>query len=236
MQNKLLWVAVFAISLVATVGIVRAFSGSAQNVIEGGSVSIYNSGGQESEGILGTAVASDASHLSQEPKPTAMSYLFLSNDLEVDGTFYLDGTFTSAAAGSFATGLTVTAGDTNVYSLVQGGAVTSLDAVTSTAYAVTAANVCDSSLLSLTMSSTSPTYTLPATTTLFADCLTANGDFKDIVLYNASAATTTVIAAGTGGTLYFSSSSTIGTTDTAELKIIRDTADTYKAILVNQPS
>lgn len=97
-QNSILWVTVIVLGVAAVVvGSVKAYSGgSVQNLTENGDIIVnnYNKSsdvGTSEDAMIGAAVASDASHLTQEPKPTALSYLFLSNDLEVDGTAYFDG-------------------------------------------------------------------------------------------------------------------------------------------------
>jgi len=210
------------LSLVAGVFVVRGYSGSAQNVAEqGGVINVYN--GSQSLG----AASSDPTYLDSGEWTKWNDGYF--DDLETEDDATVGDDLTVVGDSAFTGRLSW---DGNVMQ----GSVTSLDAVTTTAYAVTAANVCNNTLLSLTMSGDIPTYTLPATSTLFADCLTTNGDYKEIALYNASSVTSTVVAAGTGGTLYYSSSSTIGVTDTATLRVLRDTATTYKVLLTNQPS
>lgn len=177
-------------------------------------------------------------------KPISVLYNFLkgfyigdnqifdsSGNLAVPGSTTLTGSITSSGAGTLATGLTVTAGDTNVDNFVQGGDVTSITTSSAT-YTLTAANICDSSVIKFTPSGAITTVTLPATSTLFADCLTANGDYKD--LSYASVSTSTVLAAGTGGTMTISSSSTVQAADTANLRVQRDTATSYLLMITNQ--
>lgn len=114
-------------------------------------------------------------------------------------------------------------------SLVQQGSAASFTATSS----VTAAQLCDSGVFLLAPASTKQTITLPATSTLFADCLTTDGDSLSMPIVNSSSVTTTVVAAGTGGTLLVSSSSTISVSDGAILRVVRDTASTYIAMLIN---
>lgn len=118
-------------------------------------------------------------------------------------------------------------------SVTLGGSVTALT-TSSASYALTAANVCDSSLVQFTPAGAITTVTLPATSTLFADCLTSNGQYHDVAY--TSVATSTVLAAGTGGTLLYSSTTTVAAGKAATLRIIRDAATTYKAYLVNLPN
>lgn len=114
-------------------------------------------------------------------------------------------------------------------SLVQQGSV----AAYTTTSAATAAEMCDSGAFLITPAAEIATVTLPATTTLFADCLTTAGDSISMPIVNGSSVTTTVIAAGSGGTLLVSASTTIGVSDGAILRVVRDTSATYKAMLIN---
>jgi hypothetical protein len=96
--------------------------------------------------------------------------------------------------------LTVT-GETNLDTLVQGGDVTTITTSSATV-ALTAAQFCDSSVISLDLSATNTTVTLPSTTTLAADCLPTAGDKKTVMFENAATSSlTATIAAGTGITL-----------------------------------
>jgi hypothetical protein len=122
-----------------------------------------------------------------------------------------------------------TSGDTRLASMVQTGSVATVTVTTT----LTAAQICDSTLIKGTAATGTPTYTLPPTSTLFADCLTANGDMKMLGYVNGSATTGTVFAAGTGGTLLYSSSLTVAAAKGAFLRIIRDSATTYTAVLIN---
>lgn len=118
-----------------------------------------------------------------------------------------------------------------------GGAVGTVTLTTTTVAtsAFTAAQICDNSIINYTQA-TGTTYSLPATSTLFADCLLSDGQYHDVVLLNSSSATTSVIAAGTGGTLEYSSSTTVAATKSAILRIIRTSAIAYYALLVNLPN
>lgn len=102
LRNRALWVVIFLVALVGTVMVAKAFSGSAQNVTENGNINVTNNfpagtavkmGGEDV--MIGAAVAGDATHLSQEPKPTAFGSTYFSSDVEVDGTTYLDGPLTT---------------------------------------------------------------------------------------------------------------------------------------------
>lgn len=116
--------------------------------------------------------------------------------------------------------------------LIRTGSVTALTTTT----ALTAAQFCDSSILEVNTALGTSTITFPATSTLFVDCLDTNGDSKTLTVYNASSATTTIMAAGAGGTAFYSSTLTIGTSDTATIEIIRQTASAYLMLVINQPS
>ena len=123
-----------------------------------------------------------------------------SEGITVDGTTRIGGTGAATfTSGAFSTTLAVT-GESNLDTLIQGGDVTTIG--TSASVTLTAAQVCNSAIISITPTTTI-NVTLPATTTLFADCLTANGDTKSLLFENAAtgAATTTTIVAGTGNEL-----------------------------------
>lgn len=97
-------------------------------------------------------------------------------------------------------GLFSITGDTHTGSLVQGGSIATLTG-TST-QSVSAANVCDNSVVQWAPTVTEATATLPTAIALAADCMTSNGDFKDILFLNTSStATTTVVVANASTTL-----------------------------------
>lgn len=86
-------------------------------------------------------------------------------------------------------------GDTNLQDLVQGGGSLAVSATTT----LTAAQVCDNSVIEHNPTQAAVNLTLPATSTLFADCLDDVGDMKTILLYNsADAAENITVVAGTG--------------------------------------
>lgn len=114
-----------------------------------------------------------------------------------------------------------------IASLVRAGDVSTYTATSS----VTAAEFCDSTHLQMTPASSTPTLTLPATTTLFADCLTENGDAVDLSVTTIN--TSTILAVGAGGTLDVSSSTLLLADTSGIIRIIRDTATSYLAILLN---
>jgi hypothetical protein len=152
------------------------------------------------------------------------------NGFFVSGSRIFDSNANATLPGSLrVTGSSTFAGDTRAASLVLTGSVATFTA-TST---VTAAQICDSNLLSITPASTTPTLTLPTTSTLFADCLTTNGDMRMVNVYNNAAATPTIFAAGTGGTLKWSTASTtVNGATGALLRVVRDSATTYKAFMI----
>jgi len=92
-------------------------------------------------------------------------------------------------------------GEANLDNLIYGGDVTTLTPGDTTS-TLTAAEFCNSAVLSLTPAAGNYTLTLPSTTTLAADCLPTAGDSKVVLFENAAtAATSTTIAAGTGNEL-----------------------------------
>ena len=91
--------------------------------------------------------------------------------------------------------------------IYSGGTVTNASTTLTIARALTAAEVCNSSVISVNSAATTATVsaasldiTLPATTTLFALCLANEGDHVEFFYSNLSptAASTTQIVAGTG--------------------------------------
>lgn len=109
-----------------------------------------------------------------------------------------------------------------------GGRVTAL----ATSTALTANQVCDSSALVVTPAGPIATVTLPATSSsMFGRCLPRVGDYTELNINVVG--TSTVIAAGAGGTLGYTSSTTIASGKYGILRIFRNTANTYHAYLVN---
>lgn len=227
-QNKALWAGIMLMGLVAAFSFARAYNGSAPQIVaESGSTIVINNyygSSQDASGLEGTLgttpVASNASHLSQEPKPTAFGSTYFSGDVEYDGSAYFDSPATFAS-------------NTRAASFVRTGSIAAFTA-TSTA---TALQVCDSPVWTTTPVSTTPTLTLPTTSSLFAACLSSNGDSISFGLVNLSSATNTILAAGTGGTLNWSlNSSTInaGTDSTINIKRVSDIS--YQATVTVHPN
>ncbi len=128
-----------------------------------------------------------------------VSYWDTAEGYKVDGTTIINGDGVITGSSQTLSGTLTVSGETNLDTLIQGGDVTAV--ATDTDYTLTAAQVCDSSVITVELSSAAgKNITLPATTTLEADCLTANGDTKTILFRNitATAATTTTIVAGSG--------------------------------------
>lgn len=109
------------------------------------------------------------------------------------------------------TGTTALTGETKLSKTHTGGTVTDASSTMNTALTLTAAQVCDSSVIHVNSSSVagdiiaaSLDITFPATSTLFADCLDDDGDTTSFVFYNSSptAATTTQMVAGAGGKIF----------------------------------
>jgi hypothetical protein len=157
--------------------------------------------------------------------------------IAVDGTEVISGTGgVSFTSGAFSTTLTVT-GESNVDTLVYGGDITSI--ATDTAYTLTAAQVCDSSVIEFLASTTGDcAVTFPATTTLYADCLLANGDSKDLIFRNISAAagTTTTMTLGSGMVLLESDNGADGDVviaggNSVIVKLIRTTGNEILGII-----
>lgn len=139
--------------------------------------------------------------------------------IAVDGTAVINGSGVLVG--------TVQSADIRATSLVETGTLESFTTNT----AITAAQLCDDGAFTAT-SSLSVTLTLPSTTTLFADCLTTNGDSLSMPVYNGSS-TTTILVAGGGGELLFSSSTTLSPLDGARLDIIRLSSTAYEGFVHN---
>lgn len=84
-------------------------------------------------------------------------------------------------------------------SLIEKGSVTTL-AATSTPQVLTAAQVCNSNVISWNNTTASSTLTLPSAANLVADCLTENGDSTSF-LFNSTSASTTVVTIVAGSNI-----------------------------------
>ena len=119
--------------------------------------------------------------------------------------------------------------------VVNGGkaSIVTIDNGSTGSLTLTAAQICADNVIIATNTKTSiGTYTLPTTTLLTANCLPDAGKWLDVNIFN-TATTTLTIAAGTGGTLGNTSAATIATGKYGILRIINDTATSYKAFLIN---
>lgn len=164
--------------------------------------------------------------------------------LEVQGYAHFDSssqaffmgttTFSGVVVGIATSSLnTLTVSGTSTFArLIEGGQVGSLSVATSTLNADT---ICSDSVILATPVSSTPTLTMPPTSTLFVaasgGCLTTNGQYID-VNYR-SITTSTILAAGTGGTSINSSALTIAAGKGAVLRFIRDSATTYLMYVLN---
>jgi hypothetical protein len=117
--------------------------------------------------------------------------------------------------------------------LVEGGGLLSKTGTTT----LTASEVCNYSVVSLDpQQATGITLTLPATSTLFADCLDANGERKTLLVENAADGSEVVtIVAGTGGDLQEPDGQNvvIGQNNFAWIDLVRINANEV-AVLVNE--
>ena len=151
-------------------------------------------------------------------------------DLTGDVTGNITGNVTGNLTGAVV-GTTITAsGETNLDSLIQGGDVTAIT-TSSAAYTLTAANICDSSILNISPLGAELTVTLPSTTTLFADCLTANGDVKEIGL--SINTTSTVFAVPAGNGIVASASTTFAGDTSGTMRVVRFSDTVMSALLIN---
>ena len=132
---------------------------------------------------------------------TTAGYWNAVSGFQISGTTVIDSSRNLSNIGTAAiTGTLTVSGETNLDTLVHGGDL--YEYTTSGSITLTAAQVCDNSIIRITPTAGAINVTLPSTTTLAADCLPTVGDMK-IFLYSneATAATNTTIVAGTGMTL-----------------------------------
>ena len=115
--------------------------------------------------------------------------------LEVNSLTHLHDTLTVDATTTI-TGSLAANGDVRANDLVTAGAVTAL--ADNSGVTITSTEICHSNIITQTPT-TSITMILPATTTLYADCLTTNGDTRTVLFRNAATANgTSTITAGNG--------------------------------------
>jgi hypothetical protein len=145
--------------------------------------------------------------------------------------------FSIDASGNITTSGTLSTtgtGSTQINNFIENGTVANIS-TTSATYTLTAAQMCQNTLINFTPLGAATTVTLPATSTaFFASCLPQIGsvDYLNYI----SLATSTVIAAGSGGTLNVSSSTTVVANKSVSLRITRDTASTYRVLMTNYPN
>lgn len=115
----------------------------------------------------------------------------------------------NGTGGITVSGTSTFTGDTRVASLVNTGASTTISTATGAATVLTAAYACDAGFVNTNASTTSAsTLTLPSATTMFADCLTTNGDDTTVSIKNLSASST-VITAGASTTIAIDNGGTV---------------------------
>jgi len=148
----------------------------------------------------------------------------------VDGTSVINGSGQVVAPVNSSNTLTVDA-ESNLANLVYGDADGSIPSITTTAPTLTAAQVCDNSVIDIAGPVTTSTITLPHSTSTVADCLTANGDVRNLVIRNASSSSQTATVASSTGITFLkpftgSSTFTLIGGEAALLKFIRLTSTT----------
>jgi len=145
------------------------------------------------------------------------------NNLDVTTALAVDGTATLS-------------GELQAQKIVEGGAILVASTTLTSAKTLTAAEICNSSIISVntaattaTLSAASLDITMAATSTLFADCLDTEGDKTSFIFVNASptAATTTEMIAGTGCESFISQDTggadTVAGLGAAKITLIRAT-------------
>lgn len=115
-----------------------------------------------------------------------------------------------------------------------GGSIASIS-TTSAAYTLSANEVCKNGSIKFTPLAAATTVTLPASSTgMFATCLPSVGSSIDINYE--SVATSTTLAAGAGGTLGYTSASSVAAGKYGIIRLFRNGTATYRAYLVNIPN
>ena len=112
------------------------------------------------------------------------------------GTFTLANTLIQSGASYFTGAL--------IADSIGSGILINVDA---TSTILTAANICDNTIVNRTVTDYTASTTLPAATLLQADCLGTNGSYRDVLFRNNGTATTTMVfTAGASTTLQTASS------------------------------
>lgn len=202
-QNTVALMAMFSVCLVGAIG-VAAYSGGQGSVVMEGPVNIEKLviGGGESFGA-----ASFIASASGFTDVNITNDLDVDGDAEVNGTLQVDSSFTLS-------------GELQASTIISGGSVLSTStAATGVTDVLTAAQICDNSVILYTPNATGGVaLTLPATSTLFADCLNTDGDSKSVLLKNvtSTAEADIILTAGTGNVLVGSPTTTAATQDNVE--------------------
>jgi len=116
------------------------------------------------------------------------------NGYKVDGTTVIDGD--GNIDGTITTDTITASGESQLQTVISGGATITL-VTSSTDIVLTAAQVCDSSVIAWTPIG-AKNMTFPTSALINADCLDADGDTKTFLFRNeAEAASTTTMVAGT---------------------------------------
>lgn len=189
---------------------------------------------------IGSAQTTATYATATEVTPLPGLYLYSTDSnsgLEVKGPTYL-AALTASGLLTGSAGITISAGDSVLYNLIGAGAVTGFTASTTSATAnrLSAANICAQTYVPITLGNTT-TMTLytPTVASLFSNCLTSNGSYKDVVLKNIETVSTTFIYdSETSSTIHYSSSSTLGAGDTMLIRFLRTAANNLEILVTNQ--
>lgn len=234
-KNKVLLASLVVAVLLGAAGLAKALGGGAFISVENGTFNFSGSSADvqvNNGGKLGSAQTS-ALHLTDANTLSSQDSLQLwgtgtGQGLEVAGVSWFTGALNASGTVSFA-GAFTSATDTRVTSFVDTGAVVTLTTTT----VLTPAQVCDAGVIVAKPGTDSGidtfTITLPSSSTLFADCLTTNGDSLRVPISNLSSLTSTLLAVGTGGPSAASSTNflIIQKGDTAMLELIRTSTIGY---------
>lgn len=237
-QNKVYKGIAVLVCLLALGGVAKAAVMGYLVHVDNGTFNLgnYSGGVQVSNGgNLGSAQTA-AVYATNADTVTNLDSLFLwgtgsDGGLEVAGVTHLVGATTITGAATL-NGLVTLTGTTIADRMILGGNALALTAVATST--LSGAQICDSSFISITPVSTTPTITLPSTTTLFAACIGTVGQYVDV--FYQSITTSTILAAGAGGTTINSSALTVAAGKAAILRFIHNSdslSGTYLVGVVN---
>lgn len=185
MKSLAMWLVIGVLGLLAVGGVVKASGGEfSWDAVEDKVAQMLVDKMPGLEGFLGASGTRFPHGISADSTSPSSG--------EVRGT-----TLTATGAATIGSTLGVS-GESQLSTVVAGGSVYTTSTANSTT--LTAAQVCDYSVILMSPGLTALNVTLPATSTLYADCLDTDGDYKDVTIRNTTSTASSVmtLVAGTG--------------------------------------